>query len=98
MVHPPYKNRPQNSMPFLRIAAPLAHALAARGYEEPTPVQAAILQNMALGRDLLCSAQTDSGKIVAFGLAIAADLLGKADALPLAGVPLAMVLISQHYR
>jgi ATP-dependent RNA helicase DeaD len=45
-------------MPFPSTAAPLANALAARGYEESTPVQTAILQTMALGRALLVSAQT----------------------------------------
>jgi ATP-dependent RNA helicase DeaD len=56
----------------------LRGALAARGYTTPTPVQAAILAADAAGTDLLVSAQTGSGKTVAFGLALAPTLLGDA--------------------
>jgi ATP-dependent RNA helicase DeaD len=65
-------------MPFSQAHAGLQTALAARGYQAPTPVQAAILDPEALGRDLLVSAQTGSGKTVAFGLALATTLLGEA--------------------
>jgi len=69
----------------------LARALAERDYAEPTPVQSAVLDAEA-GRDLLVSAQTGSGKTVAFGLAIAPTLMGEAEALPVAGAPLALVV------
>ncbi|TCZ66006.1 DEAD/DEAH box helicase [Roseicella aquatilis] len=62
-------------MPFPNLPASLLAALTERGYAEPTPVQAAVLQPEAVGRDLLVSAQTGSGKTVAFGLAMAAELL-----------------------
>src|SRR5207248_7688879 len=65
---------------------PLAVALAARGYEIPTPVQEAVLE--AGTGDLLVSARTGSGKTVAFGLAIAQDLLP----LPKPAKPLALVV------
>ena len=55
-------------MPFLNAHPALAKALSAQGYDEPTAVQAAILEAPA-GADLLVSAQTGSGKTVAFGLA-----------------------------
>ena len=55
-----------------------ARALAAHAYTEPTPVQAAVLEAEA-ERDLLVSAQTGSGKTVAFGLALAPPLLGEAS-------------------
>ena len=73
------------------LPAPLAAALAARGYEQLTPVQAQVLAPEAEGRDLLVSAQTGSGKTVAFGLAMADQLL---DGLtfPPAGAPLALVI------
>jgi ATP-dependent RNA helicase DeaD len=74
------------------IPAPLAQAIAQRGYEELTPVQSAVIAEEARGRDLLVSAQTGSGKTVAFGLAMAADLLGEAGALPPPGRPLALVI------
>ena len=57
----------------------LRGALTARGYDSPTPVQAAILAADAAGRDLMVSAQTGSGKTVAFGLALAPTLLGDAQ-------------------
>ena len=59
---------------------PLARALAERNYDQPTPVQTAVLADAAEGRDLLVSAQTGSGKTVAYGLAITKDLL--ANELP----------------
>src|SRR3954470_11468080 len=65
------------AMPFHNIPAPLAGALSARGYAPPTPVQAAVLEPEANGRDLIVSAQTGSGKTVAFGMAMAPDLLGE---------------------
>ena len=67
---------------------PLAAALAARGYQTPTPVQEAVQQENARGRDLLVSARTGSGKTVAFGLAVAPQLLP----LPKPGKPLALVV------
>ncbi len=79
-------------MPFPSLPAPLARALAARGYAEPTQVQSAILGADTAGRDLLVSAQTGSGKTVAFGLAFAPDLLGTAERLPPARHPLALVV------
>lgn len=63
-------------MQFTQAHPGLQSALAARGYAAPTPVQAAILEPDAAGRDLLVSAQTGSGKTVAFGLALAPTLLG----------------------
>lgn len=74
------------------ISAPLADAIAQRGYEELTPVQTAVIAEEARGRDLLVSAQTGSGKTVAFGLAMAGDLLGDATALPPPARPLALVI------
>ncbi|MGG5820919.1 DEAD/DEAH box helicase [Falsiroseomonas sp. HW251] len=79
-------------MPFPTLPAPLAQALAARGYADPTPVQAAILAPETASRDLLVSAQTGSGKTVAFGLAFAPDLLGDAERLPPARNPLALAI------
>src|SRR6184192_85722 len=67
---------------------PLAAALAARGYDTPTPVQEAVQREDARGRDLMVSARTGSGKTVAFGLAIADDLLP----LHKPGKPLALVV------
>ncbi|KTS23512.1 helicase [Methylobacterium indicum] len=79
-------------MPFPALPAPLAKALADRGYEDPTPVQAAVLEPETEGRDLVVSAQTGSGKTVAYGLALARTLLGDAEMLPAPGAPLALVI------
>lgn len=71
----------------------LAGALAAQGYETPTPVQAAVLAAEHGAADLLVSAQTGSGKTVAFGLAIAPTLLDGADRFAERGAePLALVV------
>jgi ATP-dependent RNA helicase DeaD len=79
-------------MPFPQLAAVLADALSTRGYADPTPVQAAVLEPEAAGRDLVVSAQTGSGKTVAFGLAMASDLLADGGALQRAEGPLALVI------
>ncbi|MDE2404239.1 MAG: DEAD/DEAH box helicase, partial [Sphingomonadales bacterium] len=79
-------------MSFSALPPLLAATLTARGYAEPTPVQAAVIAPEAEGRDLLVSAQTGSGKTVAFGLAMAGQLLDEAGLLPLPGAPLALII------
>src|SRR4051794_15085347 len=79
-------------MPFPKTHPALARALEERSYLEPTPVQAAVLDEKAIGRDLLVSAQTGSGKTVAFGLALADTLLGDAERFERAAEPLALVV------
>ena len=78
-------------MTFPSIHPALGRALAARGYSVPTAVQLAVLQ-ADTGRDLLVSAQTGSGKTVAFGLAIGPTLLGASEHLPQAAAPLALII------
>jgi ATP-dependent RNA helicase DeaD len=79
-------------MPFPQTHPALERALTARAYHEPTSVQSAVLGADAAGRDLLVSAQTGSGKTVAFGLAMAATLLGDAERFERAGEPLALII------
>ncbi|MBR1147756.1 DEAD/DEAH box helicase [Bradyrhizobium sp. AUGA SZCCT0431] len=79
-------------MTSLTTSPPLARALAERNFDSLTPVQTAVLANDAAGRDLLVSAQTGSGKTVAYGLAIAAELLGEAERFERAGAPLALIV------
>lgn len=79
-------------VPFPDLPAPLAASLQARGYQEPTPVQAAVTEPSAGGRDLIVSAQTGSGKTVAYGLALHGEILGDDAVLPPAGGPLALVV------
>lgn len=79
-------------MPFSRLPTPLAEALLARGYATPTSVQAAVIEPEADGRDLIVSAQTGSGKTVAFGLAMAAQLLDEKGSAGPSGAPKALVI------
>ncbi len=81
----------ESLMTFPNLPQPLAEALSARGYAAPTPVQAAVIEPDAQGRDLIVSAQTGSGKTVAFGLAMAGELMPE-GALPPAAAPLALII------
>ncbi len=72
--------------------ATLQQALVERGYTEPTAVQLAVLQADAAARVLLVSAQTGSGKTVAYGLAFASTLLGEAERFGPAGPPKALII------
>ena len=62
-------------MAFPDLPALISEALTERGYAEATPVQAQVIEPEAVGRDLIVSARTGSGKTIAFGLAMAAELL-----------------------
>ena len=79
-------------MPFPTLPAVFEATLAAHGYGEPTPVQAAVLAQDRPDADLLVSAQTGSGKTVAFGLSIGPTLLAGEERLGRAGTPLALVI------
>ena len=79
-------------MTFQTTPPALARALAERDYKDATPVQAAVLEEEAEGRDLLVSAQTGSGKTIAYGLAIADTLLDGAETMGPAGEPLALII------
>ena len=74
------------------IPSALVTALEAKGYDALTDVQNAVLTDEADGRDLLVSAQTGSGKTVAFGMAMAGTLLAGEDRLPQPGAPLALII------
>ena len=79
-------------MSFPSVHPALGRALVARDYTVPTSVQLAVLESNTVGRDLLVSAQTGSGKTVAFGLAIASTLLGEDERLAQAAEPLALIV------
>ncbi|MGV7211997.1 DEAD/DEAH box helicase [Bradyrhizobium sp. UFLA05-112] len=79
-------------MSFPTTSPPLARALAERNYDRPTPVQIAVLADEAVDRDLLVSAQTGSGKTIAYGLAIASNLLGSLERFERAAAPLALIV------
>lgn len=77
---------------FKGVIPTLAQALEKRGYTTLTPVQKAILAPELKDADTLVSAQTGSGKTVAFGMAIAPALLGDADKFTHASTPLALAV------
>ncbi len=79
-------------MSFENAHPTLVKALIEKGYAEPTPVQAAILDGKFGVQDLLVSAQTGSGKTVAFGLALAPSLLGEESKFGAPHAPLALVV------
>jgi ATP-dependent RNA helicase DeaD len=79
-------------MPFPAVHPALDRALINKGYAEPTPVQAAVLEAEHADRDLLVSAQTGSGKTVAFGLAAAPTLLGDKPIFGPGGAPLCLAI------
>ena len=79
-------------MSFSAAHPTVQRALAARSYVEPTPVQLAVLGDDARDRDLLVSAQTGSGKTVAFGLAVAQTVLAGAERLAKAASPRALIV------
>ncbi len=67
-------------------------ALAKQGYTTLTSVQQAVLAPELQDADLLVSAQTGSGKTVAFGLALAHTLLDGEPSLRYVPAPLALVI------
>ena len=70
----------------------LASALEAKGYSRLTPVQMEMAGGGHGDADMLVSAQTGSGKTVAFGIAIASTLLGDAAHFAAAGQPLGLII------
>ena len=59
---------PDRGFSSLGLDVRVADALAALGYEEPTPVQRAAIPPLMAGRDILAQAATGTGKTAAFAL------------------------------
>jgi ATP-dependent RNA helicase RhlE len=64
-----------SSFSELGVIEPLCRALAARNYDQPTPIQAQAIPLLLKGRDIVGVAQTGTGKTAAFALPIL-QLLG----------------------
>lgn len=77
---------------FEGVVPALSQALTKRGYEKLTAVQLAVIAPELADADMLVSAQTGSGKTVAFGMAIAPTLLKGQDKMAYAPSPLAVVI------
>jgi ATP-dependent RNA helicase DeaD len=72
----------------LGLSAPILEALAAVGYETPSPIQARTIPLLLSGSDLLGQAQTGTGKTAAFALPILAQIdLSRASPQALVLVP-----------
>jgi ATP-dependent RNA helicase RhlE len=80
-----------NSFTELNLSAPLLKAVAAEGYDKPTPIQARAIPELLAGRDLLGIAQTGTGKTAAFALPILENLAKRNDR-PQRGTCRALVL------
>ena len=77
---------------FAAIVPALQQALSQRGYTDLTPVQTAVLAPELRDADALVSAQTGSGKTVAFGMALAPTLLAGAERFAPARAPAALIV------
>ena len=66
----PTENSDPTSFADLGLSAPVLQALAAVGYESPSPIQAATIPALLAGTDVLGQAQTGTGKTAAFALPI----------------------------
>jgi ATP-dependent RNA helicase RhlE len=77
-----------NNFSDLVTSPVLRHNLARNAFKEPTPVQAQAIPPAMLGRDLVATAQTGTGKTLAFALPVL-ELLGPK---PLSPKPQALIL------
>ncbi|MBL1217747.1 MAG: DEAD/DEAH box helicase [Planctomycetes bacterium] len=59
-----------NDFATLELCPPILDAIAAEGYDTPTPIQAKAIPPALAGRDVLGCAQTGTGKTAAFALPI----------------------------
>src|SRR2546427_9363582 len=62
----------------MSLSAPLRSNLLKHGYSEPTPVQALAIEPALAGRDVVATAQTGTGKTLAFVLPMIQTLGGLA--------------------
>ena len=77
-----------NNFSDLVTSPVLRHNLTRNAFKEPTPVQAQAIPPAMLGRDLVATAQTGTGKTLAFALPVL-ELLGQK---PLSTKPQALIL------
>ncbi|MBY5993904.1 DEAD/DEAH box helicase [Ferrimonas balearica] len=64
-------------MPFasLGLSQELAHAVAEKGYQSPSPIQAQAIPAILEGRDVMAAAQTGTGKTAGFTLPMLQNLM-----------------------
>ncbi len=66
----------------LALPEPILRAVAEKGYDRPTPIQARAIPVVLEGRDVMGGAQTGTGKTAAFTLPILARILKHANSSP----------------
>ncbi len=72
----PSMEAPPPTFAELGLAEPILRAVADRGYERPSPIQAQAIPLVLRGRDIMGLAQTGTGKTAAFSLPVVHRLLG----------------------
>ncbi len=75
------------------IPSPIAKAMSDKGYKNLTPVQEEVFKDDYSGLDLLVSAQTGSGKTIAFGLAIVENILSENLFFKIPKSPEALIIV-----
>ena len=77
----------------LGVSAPICRAITELGYQQPMPVQEAVIPYL-LGEpiDLIALAQTGTGKTAAFGLPLLQNVTKSLEEVPATGTPRALVL------
>ena len=77
----------------LGVSAPICRAITELGYQQPMPVQEAVIPYL-LGEpiDLIALAQTGTGKTAAFGLPLLQNVAKSLEEIPATGTPRALVL------
>src|SRR5580704_8281085 len=74
-----------NNFSEISLSAPLQSNLLKHGYSKPTPVQAQAIEPALAGRDVVATAQTGTGKTLAFVLPVIqtiGSLIGKQPSSP----------------
>ncbi|MDX1277823.1 DEAD/DEAH box helicase [Oceanihabitans sediminis] len=77
----------------LQLNKPLLRAIAEAGYDNPTLVQEKTIPFVLENKDIICSAQTGTGKTAAFALPILQQLFDKQDA-PKKGKKIRALIVS----
>ena len=75
------------------IPSNIVNAMKDKGYEKLTPVQDEVIKEEYSGLDLLVSAQTGSGKTIAFGLAIVDNLTTDSKLFKTPNSPEALIIV-----
>jgi ATP-dependent RNA helicase DeaD len=89
----PRNTSPKDGFSALGLSDALVTAVAALGYEEPTPVQRETIPLILAGRDLLAQAATGTGKTAAFALPMIQRLATGVKKTSAAGHAAGMVLV-----